>query len=93
MSDVSSKQLGETIIEVRRLVQPRLARYARLDANLCKESYQFIDDIFCGIRFTLGPFQADWRIDSTEVRFTREGNQIGVASLAGTDQTETRRAA
>ena len=38
----------------------------------------------------LGPFKAEWRLDETEIRFLRNGTQIGLVDLA---PQETRRAA
>jgi hypothetical protein len=90
VTDNATRPLNETIIRVRKLSQARLARYSQLEPIHCKEIYLFQNEQFCGIRFHLGPFQADWRIDQTEVHFLREGSQIGLIEL---DPTSTKRAA
>lgn len=66
---------------VRALAQVRLVRYSNLNKSDCKESYLFQDDRFCGIRLTLGAFQAKWLIDETQVAFLRDGSLIDRAEL------------
>ena len=87
MNDASKQILNDKIIAVRKLAQTRLARFTRLDPADCKEVYLFQKDRFCGVRFTLGVFQADWRIDQTDIVFVREGHQIESVSLDGTSSS------
>jgi hypothetical protein len=84
VTDKSKQILNDQIIKIRKLVQTRLARYSRLDPADCKEVYLFQADHFCGVRFSLGSFEADWRIDQTEIGFSRDGNQIDRVSIDGT---------
>jgi hypothetical protein len=81
VTENTNRSLNETIIEVRKLAQSRLARYAQLEPGNCKEVYLFQEDQFCGIRFSLGPFQAQWQIDQTEIQISREGTAIGLIDL------------
>ena len=72
-----SKQiLSEQLVRVRALAQSRLAKFSRLDPADCKEVYLFKADQFCGIRLSLGAFQAVWRIDQPVLNVFRGTNQI-----------------
>lgn len=84
------RTLNSTIIEVRKVVHQRLARFASLPIEGCTESYLFDKDHFCGIRFALGFFRAEWRLNQTQIQFTRNGNNIGQVDL---NPGEQRRAA
>ena len=83
MTDESKQILEDQVIHVRKLAQTRLARFARLDPSDCKEVYLFQKDHFCGIRFSLGDFHAQWRIDGTDLKFFRDGNQIDRVEIGG----------
>lgn len=76
MTQDSQQILSEQLVRVRTLAQTRLARFAKLEPGDCKEVYLFRADQFCGIRFTLGAFQADWRIDETVLNLFRGETQI-----------------
>lgn len=84
MTQESRQPLTETIIRVRKLAQQKLAQFSRLDAADSKEVYLFQEDQFCGVRFTLGAFQANWRTDQTALTIVRNGNQIAEIDLAET---------
>ena len=86
----SKPTLSELVLRVRKTAQTQLARYAKLEPEDCKELYLFRADQFCGVRFTLGPFQADWRIDQSVLNLSRDGNQIDRIEL---DPTQGKRAA
>ncbi len=90
MTQQPTKKIGENILVVRKLAQSRLANFSRLDPVECKESYLFDHEKFCGIRFSLGRFNAEWRLSETRIQFVRNGNQIGVVDI---DSTGARRAA
>ncbi len=55
--------LAKQVNSVRSLAQRSLANYAKMDIADSKEVYLFSKDQFCGVRFTLGAFWAEWRID------------------------------
>jgi len=86
----SQQILTEQLIKVRTIAQRSLARFAKADPNDCKEVYLFSKDQFCGVRFTLGPFQADWRINESSVMVQRGDSQLEVISL---NEASTNRAA
>ncbi len=76
MTQDSSQPLAEQLVRARALAQTRLAQYSRLEAADCKEVYLFKDGQFCGVRFNLGAFQADWRINDTVLNVFRGASQI-----------------
>jgi hypothetical protein len=69
---------------VRTLAQAKLASFAKLEQGDCKEVYLFQHDQFCGVRFTLGFFQANWRIDETVLTVFRGDHQIDQIDLNAT---------
>ena len=73
----SQQALKKLIVTVRELAQNRLVQFAKLDVADCKESYLFSKDHFCGIKFSLGPFRAEWRVGQNQIQFSRSGNSIG----------------
>lgn len=76
-SPLSQDALKELISRVRERAQNRLAQFAKRDVADCKESYLFSKDHFCGLKFSLGPFKAQWRIGQNHIQFSRSGNNIG----------------
>lgn len=90
MTQPSQETLKKLIVRVRELAQNRLAQFAKLDAVDCKESYLFSKDHFCGIKFSLGSFRAQWRLGENQIQFSRSGNGIGQLEI---DPVSTRRAA
>ena len=86
----SHEALKKLIVRVRELAQNRLVQFAKLDIADCKESYLFSKDHFCGIKFSLGPFKAEWRVGQNLIEFSRSGNSIGQTEI---DPTGARRAA
>ena len=86
----SQQALKELIVRVRELAQNRLVQFAKLDVAECKEPYLFSKDHFCGIKFSLGPFRAEWRVDHSQIQFSRSGNNIGQIEI---DPAASRRAA
>lgn len=86
----SGNNLADAIGQIRSCAQHRLASLSRLDPQHSQESYLFADDQFCGVRFTLGRFRADWRIATEEIRFFLGDQQI---DRIETDPAPTRRAA
>ena len=69
------------MLRVRQAAHQRLTRFSSLPVEKCTESYLFEKDHFCGIRFTLGLFKAEWRLSQAQIRFTKNGTQIGVVDL------------
>jgi len=65
----------KTIDEVRQLVRERISRLSR-NLSLFRETYLFRDQKFNGVRFEQGPFTAVWKLDETEVRVLRDGQQV-----------------
>ena len=76
MTQDSKQILSNQLIRVRTLAQNRLATFSRLDLTDCNEVYLFKADQFCGIRFTLGAFEAVWRIDQPVLTVFRGPNQV-----------------
>ncbi len=67
----SNKALTEKLIGIRKRAQTRLAHFSKLQPEDGKEVYLFHNDQFCGVRFTLGPFRAVWRLEENSIRFFR----------------------
>ena len=86
----STEILPEKLARVRSLAQGRLAKFSRLEPADCKEAYLFKDDHFCGVRFSLGAFQADWRIGQTNLTVLRGTDPIDRIEI---DPGERKRAA
>lgn len=68
---------------VRKVAKPALARFAKVDAEGCTESYLFSSDRFCGIRIRLGPFEALWRLGSENVEIARGGHTLQMLAIDG----------
>lgn len=77
MTQDSRQILSEQLVRVRALAQSRLAKFSKLEPADCKEVYLFKADQFCGVRFSLGAFQADWRIHQQVLNVFRGASQIG----------------
>ena len=90
VTEPSQEALKKLTVRVRELAQNRLVQFAKLDIADCKESYLFSKDHFCGIKFSLGPFRAEWRVGQNQIDFSRSGNSIGQLEI---DPTGARRAA
>jgi hypothetical protein len=73
--------LTETINRVRSIALSGLVRFSNLEQADSTESYLFKDDAFCGIRYSLGAFQAKWMLDEKHVIFYRGANQIDSAAI------------
>ena len=85
MTQESEQVLSELLVRVRGFAQTRLAKFSRLEPANCKEVYLFQNDQFCGVRFLLGAFQAEWRTDKQVLHFYRDSNQIDRIELESTD--------
>ena len=81
MSQTSKTILSEQLVRVRTLAQAQLARFTQLEPSDCKEVYLFHDDQFCGIRFTLGSFKAQWLISDLVLNISRGDRQIAQIGL------------
>ena len=91
MSQDSPQQvLSEQVAKVRALARSQLARFAKLQPEDCKEIYLFQEDQFCGVRFTLGAFQADWRVDDSVMILLRGGSPVDRIDI---DESQEKRAA
>ena len=90
MTQLSQEALKKLTVRVRELAQNRLVQFSKLDIADCKESYLFSKDHFCGIKFSLGPFRAEWRVGENQIQFSRSGNGIGQLDI---DPADARRAA
>ena len=77
----SQEALKELVNRVRELAQNRLVQFAKQDVADCKESYLFSKDHFCGLKFSLGPFKAEWRFGQNQIQFSRSGNNIGQVAV------------
>lgn len=80
----SNQILTDQIIRSRTIAKKKLARYARLPPEDCKDVYLFAKEQFCGVRFTLGSFFADWRIGGSSLTVIRNGHAIETVDLTGT---------
>lgn len=74
--DSKQRALAEQVVIVRTLAQAQLTRFAKLEPADCKEVYLFQHDQFCGVRFNLGAFHADWRINESVLNLFRGDRQI-----------------
>lgn len=70
----------KTIDEIREIVRVRLAQLSR-GVGEFRETYLMSDDMFSGIRFEQGNFQALWKLDSTEVQVFRDQQQVLLISI------------
>ena len=86
----SNDSLSHQIIVARDMVHPRLARFARQVPDNCQEVYLFRNEIFCGVRFALGSFRADWDITEPHICVYKGTHEIDRINLV---PDQTRRAA
>jgi hypothetical protein len=86
----SNQILSDQIIRTRIIAQNKLARYAKLPPENCKDIYLFAKEQFCGVRFTLGAFFADWRIGGSSLTVIRNGHALETVDIS---ETPERRAA
>gem|GEM_PF-1293977 len=77
----SNESLPQLIILARDMVHPRLARFARQASENCQEVYLFRGEIFCGVRFALGSFRADWDITESQICVYRGTHEIDRINL------------
>ncbi|MGY8746948.1 MAG: hypothetical protein ACKVHR_02665 [Pirellulales bacterium] len=67
MTQESNKSLSQLILRAREVTHPRLAQFSRQAPESCQEVYLFRGEKFCGVRFALGSFQADWDITESHI--------------------------
>lgn len=72
---------GEELLQISQSARRRLAQMSRTDIGECKDSFLFRDDIFCGMKFRIGPFWATWMAGEEVIRFFREMQAIGLIEL------------
>lgn len=68
------------VTRVRAVVRERLAQLSRSVGQL-RETYQFHNNNFHGIRFEQVGFYATWKMDETRIYFYHEGQQILVVDV------------
>ncbi|MDB4766656.1 hypothetical protein OAG71_03095 [bacterium] len=83
---MAQQEISAQVDEVRKIVKPSLARFAKCDADQCTESYMFSSDRFCGMKIRLGAFEADWRLGSNEIQIIRGGHVLETLSISDTGQ-------
>ena len=86
----SNESLPQRILRAREMTHPRLARFAREAPENCQEVYLFRGEKFFGIRFALGSFQADWKINEPQICVYNGTHEIDRIDLI---PTPSRRAA
>ena len=79
-------EIADQVEEVRQIVKPSLARFAKCDTDLCTESYMFSSDRFCGMRIRLGAFEASWRLGSNEIQIKRGDHVLETLLIGGNGQ-------
>jgi hypothetical protein len=62
--------------------QMHLRRFSRNPQATCQKSLLLNEGFFCGFKFNLGPFHAEWRVGEHQLRFFREQDLILTADLA-----------
>ncbi|MDA7925791.1 hypothetical protein N9047_00775 [bacterium] len=90
MTQESNESLPQRILRAREMTHPRLARFAREAPENCQEVYLFRGEKFCGVRFALGSFQADWDITESQICVYKGTHEIDRIDL---NPDQSRRAA
>lgn len=92
---MASSELTQQLDLVRKVAHSQLASFARLESDACSESYLFKDDRFCGIKISLGSFQARWEVGQTTLAISRGDKLLQTVSLdvESSDGSSQRRAA
>jgi hypothetical protein len=80
-----SAEQSELLGRVAAISVSRLARLACSERSLVRQSYLLSNNALSGMRFEAGRFQAQWRVDQTTIRLSRDQqliDQIPLDTLA-----------
>ena len=80
---MAQQDIADIVERVRKVAKPGLVQFAKCDEQQCTESYLFSSDQFCGLRIRLGPFEALWRLGSTDIEISRNEHLIQTLVIDG----------
>ncbi len=89
---VVAEMTPELAREIRDLSHQAIGRVSRLE-DRPRESFVFRDDHFCGMRYRLGLFHAEWMTDSIEIRVFRDNGLVDCVPVPSLGRPVIRRAA
>ena len=90
MASTQTESLTLKLARIRSTAIARLVTLTSLPAEDCSETYLFENDLFCGVRWTLGEAKAVWRTGSDEIKYQQSQPPI---PLKQPDQSPPRRRA
>ena len=85
-----NSSITQTILRVAEVANLRLSQLAR-HTGAATRTFQFRDDHFCAVKFTLGNCSAVWEIDGDEIKLFEGDNVVDLIKLAP-EQTDIRKA-
>lgn len=83
LNSPSQTTLADEILKVRSIASTRLARLANIGRDHCQENYLLCQNLFVGIRFLLGGFQAEWNVGADCVLIKRDQQLLATLPIHG----------